>query len=217
MVDNSLSQMQISGYKARQIAIFRTLVWRNRLIGILRLAVPGVGILFTGFLSIQIIWSGIASDYGISSLTVEKDQVVIEKPRYGGVMQNGTLYQIVADLARININARNKIDLVDANIQIEETGGYKILADASSAQLDLTRQNVVIPGLLKTLDTDNVAGLLNDVIIDWPMQVLTSRGDVRFEFDDGSTIEAQSLVYNGAIGEWDFSRVIYKVPGDGGI
>ncbi len=204
-------------YKVKQDAAFNALARRNRVIGVLRFVVPGIGIFVTGFLFLQIILANIAVDYGISGLRVDKDQVVIEQPRYGGVMPDGTTYQILADVARVRLETRDLIDLAGANIEIEQENGYKIIADANSARLDLGTQSVVIPGLLKTLDTDNVVGQLNDVIIDWTTQILTARGTVRFEFEDGSVIRAQSLIYNAQNGEWEFERVIYNVPGDGGI
>jgi len=204
-------------FSTRQSDVFNALIWRNRIIGILRLAVPGIGLLFAGFLVFQIILSSIATNYGISSLKIERDQVIIEQPRYGGVMRDGTAYQILADVARVRINNPDIIDLAGANITIEQQDGYQIIADTSGALLDIGNQNVVIPGVLQTLDTQNVKGQLNDVIIDWPAQTLTTRGSVRFEFDDGSVIRAQSLIYNAASGEWNFSGVTYNVPGDGGL
>ncbi|MCF6328019.1 MAG: hypothetical protein L3J21_12130 [Devosiaceae bacterium] len=204
-------------FSTRQTDVFNALIWRNRVIGILRLAVPGIGLIFAGFLIFQIILSSIATEYGISGLKIERDQVIIEQPSYGGVMRDGTAYQILADVARVRISNPDIIDLAGANITIEQKDGYQIIADASGALLDIGNQNVVIPGLLQTLDTQNVRGQLNDTIIDWPAQTLTSKGPVRLEFDDGSVIRAQSLKYNAASGEWDFSGVIYNVPGDGGI
>jgi len=204
-------------FSTRQTDVFNALIWRNRIIGILRLAVPGIGLIFAGYLIFQIILSSIATAYGISGLKIERDQVIIEQPRYGGVMRDGTAYQILADVARVRISDPDIIDLAGANITIEQQDGYQIIADASGALLNIGNQNVVIPGLLQTLDTQNVRGQLNDVIIDWTTQTLTSKGAVRLEFDDGSVIRAQSLIYNAASGEWDFSGVIYNVPGDGGL
>ncbi len=204
-------------HKTGQAEIFRGLVRRNRLVFILRLAVPGIGVLFTVFLVFQIIVSSIATDYGISSLRVERDQVVIEQPRYGGVMKDGTTYRIVSDVARVRISSRDIVDLAGASIQIEQPDGYGVVADADWAQLNLASQNVAVPGLLKTLDSDNVRGFLNDVLIDWPARELRARGPVRLEFEDGSLIRAQSLVYDAKSGEWDFSGVTYNAPGDGGL
>ncbi len=217
ILDISIKSTIHTGLNSRQRDVFKALIWRNRIIGILRLAVPGIGVIFAGFLILQIIISSIATEYGISGLKVERDQVVIEQPSYGGVMRDGTAYQILADVARVSISNPDIIDLAGANITIKQTDGYQIIADASGALLNIGNQNVVIPGLLQTLDTENVRGQLNDAIIDWPTQTLTARGAVRFEFDDGSVIRAQSLVYNAASGEWSFSGVIYNVPGDGGL
>ena len=204
-------------FNTRQTEVFNALVRRNHVIGILRLLVPGIGLAFTGFLVFQIIISSMATDYGISGLRVERDKIVIEQPRYAGVMQNGTAYRILADVAQVRVNNPDIIDLAGANITIDQEDGYQIVADASGAVLDIGNQNIVIPGILNTLDTDNVRGQLYDTTIDWPSQTLTSIGSVRLEFDDGSVIRAKSLVYDAKSGEWVFSGVIYNTPGDGGI
>ena len=201
---------------ARRASVFAALRRRNHIVGFLRFVVPGIGVVLAGFLIFQIVLTNIAKDYGISGLHVDKDQFIIDQPRYGGVMANGMHYEVVAEVARVQINTTDIINLENARITIEQDDGYKMVANTPAARLDLTRQQVQIKGVMHTIDSDNVVGELNDSIIDWPSQTLTANAQVKFQFEDGSTINAQSLVYDANAASWEFSEVIYTTPGQGG-
>ncbi len=209
------SQTQ-SGQKSRA-DVFAKLERRNFIIGFLRLAVPALGVALAGFLIFQIFLANLAKEYGISGLRVDKEQVVIDGARYGGVTDDGTRYEIIAEKARVQVNNTDIIDLEIAEITINAPDGYQLIATAPVAQMDLGAQTVLVTGVMYTKDSDNVIGELHNTIIDWPSQVLTASGPVRFEFADGAIINAQSLVYDASIPIWDFGKVIYNVPGDGGL
>ncbi len=201
----------------RRDRIFRSLERRNRIVGFLRLGVPGIGLAVAGFLIFQIILTNMTRDYGLSGLRIDSDQVVIDQPRYGGVMASGARYDISAAEARVQINASDLIDLDGAEIVVREPDGYTMVARAQDARLDLVRQNVAIAGRMHTTDTNDVVGELSNSVIDWPARTLTASGPVRFEFKDGAVLRAQGLVYDAQTGQWDFSQVVYTVPGDGGL
>lgn len=215
VIATSHSQTQ-SGQKSRA-DVFAKLERRNLFIGFLRVAVPALGLTLAGFLVFQIFLANIAKEYGISGLRVDKEQVVIDGARYGGVTDDGTRYEIIAEKARVHIDNTDIIDLEMAEITIDAPDGYQLIATAPEAQMDLGKQTVRVTGIMYTKDNDNVIGELNDTIIDWPTQVLTASGPVRFEFADGAIINAQSLVYDASIPTWDFGKIIYNVPGDGGL
>lgn len=190
---------------------------RNNFVAVLRIGVPGIGLLVAVFLIFQIVISNLANDFGISGLRVEQDQVVIDEPRYGGVTADGTKYNIVAQVARIDIIARDIINLQNATITIVQPDGYQMIAETEVAQLNLAEQFIFAPGLMVTQDSDQVAGQFNDSIIDWKAQTLVSKGAVKVEFKDGAIINAQSLVYDAPKRSWDFGPTIYNLGGDGGL
>ena len=192
--------------------LYRRLERRNRIIGFLRLAVPLFGILLAAGLIIQIVLSNWATDYGLTSVRFERNQVVVDGPRYSGVMSDGTRYEIVAKAARAQVNATNIINLETATITIKQKNGYEMVANAPEAQLRLNDQKVIINSLMHTSDSNGVRGQLTNSVIDWPTQILTTSGPVRFEFKDGAILEAQSLVYSAKTGEWDFTGVRYTLP-----
>ncbi|MCF6301704.1 MAG: hypothetical protein L3J13_00600 [Devosiaceae bacterium] len=190
---------------------------RNTVISVLRWAVPGIGLLVAGFLIFQIILTNLANDYGISGLRIEQDQVVIDKPRYGGITEAGTRYNIEAEVARVQTSASNIVELEQATITIEQSDGYQMVARASNARLDLTKQTITIPGILNSTDSKGVRGVFLDSTIDWTTQTLNTRGAVTLEFEDGAIINAQSLVYDARTSNWDFTKAVYVVAGDGGV
>lgn len=204
----------ISGTRAR---LYARLNRRNRVVALLRFAVPGAGIALAGFLIFQIILSNLADNFGLGGIRVDRDQLVLDTPSYSGIMSDGTTYEVVAKAARASIDATDVINLDIATIVTEQTDGYTMTANADFARLFLTDQQVIVEGLMVTRDSNGVDGRLNDSVIDWPTQKLTTNGEVRFDFEDGAAIEAQSLVYNAKRKVWDFRGVRYTVPGDGGL
>ncbi|VAW16780.1 hypothetical protein MNBD_ALPHA12-2041 [hydrothermal vent metagenome] len=196
--------------------IYARLERRNNIVGFLRLAVPLFGILLAAWLIAQIILANLAKDYGLNAIRIESGQVVVDGPRYSGVMPNGTSYEIVARAARAGINATDIINLEDATITIREKTGYELIASAPVAQLRLTEQKVVVNSLMRTRDSNGVRGELTNSVINWPDQTLTTTGPVRIEFKDGAMLEAQTLIYNAATSTWDFTGVRYTVAPDNG-
>lgn len=196
---------------------FRRLNRRNNVVMVLRVAVPGIGMLVAGLLIFQIILTNLASDYGISGLRVEQDQVVIDEPRYTGITPDGTTYSILASVARVDIGSTDIINLENATIKIQQSDGYEMFAEAPEAQLDLGGQLISVKGVMYTKDSDQVVGEFHDSVINWKAQTLVTKGQVKIEFSDGATIEAQSLVYTASNLQWDFGPVIYTILGDGGL
>ncbi len=191
---------------------------RNHIVGFLRLAVPLSGVLLAAGLIAQIIVANWAVDYGLSAIRFERGQVVVDGPRYSGVMSDGTSYEIVAKAARARVNTTDIINLEAATITIREKTGYELVASAPKAQLRINDQKVVVNSMMRTRDSNGVRGQLTNSVIDWTAQTLTTTGPVRIEFKDGAILEAQALLYNAKTSAWDFTGVRYTVaPGDGNV
>ncbi len=204
-----------TGDAERRRKTFLRLARRNRLVGILRWSIPGIGLLVAGVLVVQIILTNMARDYGISGLGIDKGQVIIDAPRYGGNLPDGSRYEVSAEVARVHIDATDMFDLEKARITITQPDGYQMVASAGEALLDLGRQTVRVPGLMQTRDSKNVTGELRDTLIDWNTQTLQADGPVAFDFSDGARIQGRSLTYDAASRSWDFAGAVYTVPGDG--
>lgn len=198
----------------RRALTYRRLNQRNRFVGLLRWAVPALGVLVTGGLIFEIIIANLATDYDMAGLTIVDGKVVIDEPRYGGSALDGSHYEVVADTALVPLTDSEQVDLQQAKINIVDDRDFEIEARAGLAHLDLSRERVTIDGLLETTDSDGVEGQLYQTNINWRGQQMRSHGPVRFDFPDGSAIAADALTYNADDKIWRFGATVYTNPGD---
>lgn len=192
--------------------IYKHLKRRNWLVGFLRIIVPTLGICLTLFLVAQIIIANIVAEYGIEGITIEDDKIVILSPEYSGVMDDGTLYTVVAEGAQIDANQTDLVDLDLATLKTLDPREYEMTAFADFAKLDLAKQTVTVPDLMRTVDSDGVEGALHDVFINWQRQRLTANSDVQMDFPDGARIVSEKLLYNGNADVWRFTTATYTIP-----
>ncbi len=75
-------------------ATYKRLVRRNRVIRVLRVAVPAVGTVILCALLIQIYLSSLGGRYGVGQITVTPDAVVVESPEYAGILEDGSSYRV---------------------------------------------------------------------------------------------------------------------------
>lgn len=194
--------------------LYDRLMRRNKIVGLLRIAVPLMGVVLFGYLAAQIIVANLARDFGADGIRIERETVIIDKPTYAGVMTNGTRYQVVADSAEKQIVGEDVLDLSNVRLQLLRQDGYELIATAEHALYDLTASTVAIPGLMVVDDSNQTHALLRDNNIDWTTQTLVSRGDVDVHYPDGTRIEAIGLNYDGASNEWVFGPTVLTSGGD---
>ena len=78
---------------------YRKLVRRNRMVGVLRLAVPVVGAFVLVALLVQIALSSLGARYSIGRIEVSPDRIKVEAPEYAGTMSDGSTYRVWAEEA----------------------------------------------------------------------------------------------------------------------
>lgn len=86
--------MNLQADAAQRQAIYRRLEARNRIVAILRVGVPALGVLVLVSLLGQIYVSSLTSRFGVGRIEVTRDSVSIETPEYSGVLDNGTTYRV---------------------------------------------------------------------------------------------------------------------------
>ena len=74
----------------RRAAILDQLAWRNRIVALLRIAVPAIGLLAFLALIGQIVVAGMMSKYGIAGIRIDRGNLVVESPRYSGAGADGS-------------------------------------------------------------------------------------------------------------------------------
>jgi lipopolysaccharide export system protein LptC len=192
--------------------VHRRLLRRNRLVGLLRLAVPALGAVVLLALLVQIVLSSFGGRFSVGQITISPDAVTVEAPDYIGVLQDGSAYRVSAISARAAATRPDLIDLAEAKLVLDRIDGVQLTADASTAQLDTTGQLTIIPGVADVADSTGTTGTLRNSVFDWQAQLLTTKGAVAIDYADGTSVRATGLVYDAATMIWTFERSVVTLP-----
>jgi lipopolysaccharide export system protein LptC len=191
---------------------YRRLVRRNRVVGVLRLAVPAAGAVLLAALLIQITLSSFGARYGIGTIEVNRDSVRVETPEYAGTLTDGSTYRIWAEEAQAAIENTDLIALTNARVLIERKDGLTREASAENAVLDTVTQQVQIADGTEIGESSGTTGHLTDSIFDWASQTLTARGPVEIDYSDGSTVRAEGMVHEANASRWTFTKATVTLP-----
>lgn len=204
--------MNLHADAAQRLAVYRRLEARNRIVAVLRIGVPALGVIALSLLMLQIYISSTASRFGISQIVVSPESVTVETPQYSGLLDDGTAYRVSASSAQAAIDATDRIGLSQAALTMVKPDGVTIEVEASDAVLDTASQVVEIAGMAEVADSLGTAGILFDSIFDYEAQHLTGRGPVTVDYADGTQIEAEGLTYDAATMVWTFNRATVTLP-----
>lgn len=188
-----------------RFAIYQRLTARNRLVAILRFAVPLLGAIILALLVGQIYLSSLANRFGIGRISVTRDSVMVETPEYAGVLDNGTTYRLRAVDARAAINATDVITLSEATLTLQRVNGVTMQIAAHEAVLDTTREIVMIDGIARVQDSTGTSGTVADSVFDYASQRLLGKGAVHIDYADGTTLNGTGMTYDAASMIWTFS------------
>lgn len=197
---------------AAGLAIHRRLARRNRLVAILRIGVPLLGLVVLLGLSVQIYLASFTGRFGIDRISVTPEEVVVDAPEYAGILEDGSAYRVWAGSARAATAQTELIDLGDAHLVLDRVDGVQLQADADRAQLDTASRLTLVPGEADIADSTGTTGTLTDSVFDWGAQLLTTRGPVVIDYADGTSVRAEGLTYDAAAIVWTFSRAVVTLP-----
>lgn len=197
---------------AQRQAIYQRLNRRNRIVAILRIGVPLLGLIALVALMLQIYVSSTASRFGISQVLVSSDSVTVETPEYSGLLDDGTAYRVSALAAQAAIDATDRITLTDAALTMLRPDGVTMVVETPEAVLDTTGQVVEIAGEAAVSNSLGTAGTLSNSVFDYAAQFLTGSGPVDMVYEDGTQLKAQGVTYDVATLTWTFSRATVTLP-----
>ena len=83
----------------QRLSIYRGLVARNRLISLLRLALPVAGLAAFGWFAVHILLASLGGAFSIGSISFSGGSVIVDTPSYSGIMANGNVYKVSAEAA----------------------------------------------------------------------------------------------------------------------
>jgi len=193
-------------------AMYRRLNGRNRLVAVLRIGVPVIGaIVLVGIIG-QIFLASLAIDFSIGHVSVQQDRIVIDVPRYDGVMADGSVYSVSAQSASASLSAVDVVQLIQAEATLHQPGGRVLSARADAGTLHMSEQQVAIAGKATIYDSFGTTGWINDSLVDWPRQTLAAAGPAHFEFNDGAVLDAVAMRYDAGQEVWTFEAATLTLP-----
>lgn len=204
--------MTIHADAPERLATYRRLTRRNRIVSVLRLAVPALGALTLAVLAGQIYLSSLSNRFGVGQISVSRDGVSVDAPEYAGLLEDGSAYRVTASAARAAMNATDRIALTDAVLEVDRTSGVSQRAESDQALLDTTNQLVFIDGIAHFTDSTGTVGVLEQSVFDWANSVLTAKGPVTINYSDGSDIKAAGMVYDAKQQTWTFTGATVTLP-----
>lgn len=185
---------------------------RNRVIDVLRIVVPALGLAAFAVLAIQIAIANLARQYGVSGIRIDRGVVVVEAPKYSGTGSDGSRYLVTAREARTPLDRSNMIDLTDATLELLQSSGVSYFAKAAAATMDTRSETVAAPGVVAVTGSDGLEGTLTDVDVDSGAELVVSNGPVDLLLPDGTTIVGDSMIHEGKLQMWTFTRATVVVP-----
>lgn len=197
---------------AQRIRILHGLRRRNRLVGILRLAVPALGVVVLGGLVLPVLLTRLVPDFGFADIAIDRDMLVVQDPSYNGMAADGTGYAVAARSARAPIGRTDRIELTDAVLTVRRPVGGDMTARAALAQLATATQVVRVEGLMQVAEAGGVHGTLRDVTASLAEETLDAAGAVAITFANGAVLESAALTYDGAARTWTFQEATLTLP-----
>lgn len=204
--------MTLHGDSAQRLQTYRRLEARNRIVSILRIGVPALGVLALVSLIGQIYISSLGSRFGVGQIAVTPDNVMVEAPEYTGLLDDGTAYRISASAARAATETIDQIDLSDAALTMTRPDGVVMTVDAAAAVLDTTRQLVLVEEEADIANSLGTKGIIGDSVFDYATQQLVGNGAVTIDYADGTHLVAEGMTYDAVSLVWTFTRATVTLP-----
>ncbi|KRA47631.1 hypothetical protein [Devosia sp. Root635] len=204
--------MDLHADAAQRLAVYRGLQSRNRVVAILRLAIPALGVVALAALLLQIYISSQTSRFGIGQIVVSAESVMVEAPEYSGLLDNGTAYRVSATAAQAAVDATDRIGLTDAHLTMKRPDGVSMEVRAPRALLDTTNQLVVVEDVAHVGNSQGTTGTIYDSVFDYVAQKLVGEGPVTLDHADGTHIVAGGVTYDPVGLVWTFSHATVTLP-----
>lgn len=197
--------------------LYRGLVRRNRVVAALRIGVPVLGIAVLAVLIVQIAIDNLRDQFGFSNIRIDREHLVIDSPALNSVGSDGTIYALTAADARLPMGGTDVIDLTDAAFTMTPPlEGPSYTAQAAAAHLETNAQHLSVDGVMHISGSDGTKGTLTGVSADFIGKSMQATGPVALAMADGSTIEAESMSYDGKLQLFSFRQatvVLQTTPG----
>lgn len=188
------------------------IAWRNRVVAVLRLTVPALGVAAFLLLTGQIYLANMARQYGVAGITIDRGTLVVEAPQYAGTGSNGSRYLATAREARTPLGGGDTFDMNDATFDLIQSDGTVYNALSRTAKMNTRSEIIEAPGLVDVSGTDGLVGTLNDVRVDGRAETVLSQGPVDLLLADGTIIRGATMLRDGKAQTYTFTNATVIVP-----
>lgn len=204
--------MNLHADAAQRLVIYKGLQARNRIVAILRIGIPALGLIALLALLGQIYISSLTSRFGIGHIEVTRESVSVDTPRYTGTLDDGTTYTVTATEARAPTTATNRIALSRATLETRRLDGETSNVEAENATLDTALQVVEIVDEADIFNSAGTTGTIVNSVFDYAAQFLRGEGPVTIDHADGTKIIAEGVTYDAENLVWTFTRATVTLP-----
>lgn len=204
--------MNLHADAAQRLTIYRGLQARNRIVAILRIGVPVLGVIALTALVLQIYLASVGNRFGVGPIRVTADNITVDAPEYAGMLEDGTAYRVAARAAEAATDATDQIGLIDAALTMQRPDGVDMHVDAPRALLDTTQRQVIVAGAANVSNSLGTTGVIHDSVFDYAGQALVGDGPVTLDYADGTHIVAEGMTYDVMGLVWTFTRATVTLP-----
>lgn len=192
--------------------LHQALVRRNRLVGVLRLAVPVAGAIVLVVVLAGIVLDNLRAQFGFASIRIDRDNLVVDAPRVTATGDDGTLYAATARMAKARLGSTDLIDMTDAVFTMTPLSGAIFTAATPAAALQTTAQTLTVPGTLNVKSNDGMHGTLDGFFGDMLNWQIVAHGAVDLTFPAGMQVQSEGMTYDGNARLWSFTRATVTLP-----
>ena len=190
---------------------YRALEQRNRIVGVLRLLVPVMGLLILASLLIQMLVASLGNEFTIGRVSIERNKLTVETPSYQGLLADGGSYDVTARSAESMIDKPTNMTLKGARLVITRSAGTEVIAEAAEAELETELQQVSAPGVTRVTDSAGLTAEIVGLHVDILAQRATG-GKTRIAYKTGETLEAEAMTYDARSAQWGFTGAVLTAP-----
>ncbi|WP_423065272.1 hypothetical protein [Devosia sp. CN2-171] len=197
--------------------LYAGLMRRNRVVAALRWLVPAGGVAVLLFVIGAMALDVLSHRFGFSNIRIDRDNLVVETPQLTSTGQDGTLFSVSAQSAKVSATQRDIIDMVKASLTMSPKEGATMKAEADGAQFQTSNQLLNVPGTTHVTGTDGLEGTLDGIFADLMNYTMTAGGAVHIKLPDGSTLDSNGMSYDHKSGVYSFKDVTVNLnmtPGE---
>jgi len=189
---------------------------RNRIVGVLRIALPVAGAIVLAMVLGGIVLDNLREQFGFASIRIDRDNLMVASPRVTAVGDDGTLYSATAAMAKGRLGSVDLIDMTEAVFSMASPNGVTFTGTAPTAALQTAAQTLTVPGTLGVSSSDGLRGTMEDFFGDMLNASIVARGAVDLTFPEGMRVQSEGMTYDGNAKVWTFTRAtvtLEETPG----